>query len=55
LVKKTDSSVVFENLEHDYPQRIIYSLEPSGDLRARVEGIRGGKLEFDEWLWHKTP
>jgi len=41
---------VFENSEHDFPQRIIYRRE--GDrLTARIEGVVGGKLEFTEWTW----
>jgi hypothetical protein len=33
--------VVFENLKHDFPQRIIYRLQADGNLTARIEG--GGK------------
>jgi hypothetical protein len=37
LVKLTGTVAVFENLEHDFPQRIEYSLE--GDqLTGRIEG-----------------
>jgi len=43
-------SVVFENLEHDFPQRIIYRRE--GDrLIARVEGEVKGNLQASEWIW----
>ncbi len=31
---------VFENLQHDFPQRVIYRLEEGGRLRARIEGQR---------------
>jgi hypothetical protein len=40
-----DSSVVFENKAHDFPQRIIYRLQPDGSLLARIEGERGGKQQ----------
>jgi len=43
--------IVFENLEHDFPQRVIYWLGKDGALHARVEGMIGGKLEFEEWRW----
>jgi hypothetical protein len=43
-------SVVFENLEHDFPQRIIYRRE--GDqLIARIEGQTGGGPQTREWIW----
>jgi len=43
-------TVVFENLEHDFPQRIIYQRE--GDrLIARIEGEVNGTLEAREWAW----
>lgn len=46
-------SVVFENLKHDFPQRIIYSL--NGDtLHARIEGNVNNKLKSSEWQWYKT-
>jgi hypothetical protein len=42
LVKLDGTVAVFENLEHDFPQRIVYSLE--GDqLTGRIEGEKNGK------------
>lgn len=35
-------SVVFENLQHDFPQRIIYRRTPEGGLAVRVENQRRG-------------
>lgn len=43
--------VVFENLEHDYPQRVIYCLREGGQLSARIEGQVDGKLQSEEWHW----
>ena len=43
--------VVFENLKHDFPTRIIYWQEHPYQLRARIEGDVKGKLEFMEWTW----
>lgn len=41
VLRMTDTEVVFENLKHDFPHRVIYALE--GDkLKARIEGVRGG-------------
>ena len=50
LAKIEVNFVVFENLEHDYPQRIVYRRD--GDrLTARIEGEIDGKLEVNEWTW----
>ena len=42
MVQLSASEVVFENLDHDFPQRIIYRLRAGGNLVARIEGeIKG--------------
>ena len=38
LVRLEKQRAVFENLGHDFPQRIIYEKKPDGSLAARVEG-----------------
>jgi hypothetical protein len=47
LVKWSENAFVFENPEHDFPQRILYKV--NGDsLSARIEGTRNGKTSgFD--------
>jgi len=42
LTGATEDSATFENLEHDFPQRILYRLFPDGRLLVRIEGNRGG-------------
>jgi hypothetical protein len=37
-------SVTFENPGHDFPQKVIYRLQPGDRLVARIEGTRGGKF-----------
>lgn len=34
---------IFENPQHDFPQRVIYALNADGSLRARIEGEMNGK------------
>ena len=46
--------IVFENLEHDFPQRILYWLSGPGELRARIEGSIGGKTQAEEWVWTRA-
>ena len=42
LVKSSPNEAIFENPEHDFPQRIIY--RRSGDkITARIEGTNNGK------------
>ena len=43
LIKLEKNLAVFENPEHDFPQRIIYKLENDGVLKARIEGKSKGK------------
>lgn len=43
LVKSSAAEAVFENLAHDFPQRIIYRSQPDG-LFARIEGTQNGKV-----------
>lgn len=42
LVQCLDRRAVFENLEHDFPQRIVYRLEKDGVLMASIEGTSQG-------------
>ena len=37
--------VIFENPAHDFPQRIIYRLQPDGNLAARIEGPMNGQTK----------
>jgi hypothetical protein len=43
LISCNNNRYVFENKEHDYPQRVIYDLVAPNDLRARIEGSKDGK------------
>lgn len=43
LVSLGDSSVLFENPNHDFPQRISYSLVSDGSLHVRAEGLSNGE------------
>jgi len=43
LKTKHRNKFVFENLEHDYPNRIIYELEADSLLNIRLETAKGTK------------
>ena len=44
IVEITDSLAVFENPEHDFPQRILYRRLADGSLVARIEGADRGRV-----------
>lgn len=43
LKQFTASHAVFENLVHDFPQRVIYRSDKPDTLSARIEGTQNGK------------
>ena len=45
LVRLSETEVVFENLAHDFPQRIIYRLQADGYLTGRIEGEVKGEAK----------
>lgn len=42
--KVGDKEITFENLKHDFPQRIIYKQTKPDALASRIEGMMDGKL-----------
>ncbi len=48
-----DGEAIFENKAHDFPQRVIYR-RCEADLCARIEGMSGGKLEFQDWRYTRV-
>lgn len=45
-----ESRITFENLQHDFPQRVIYWRDGSR-LCARVEGPVNDKEQSEQWCW----
>lgn len=45
LSRLTDNEAIFENPDHDFPQRIIYHLKDDGLLDARIEGDVDGETK----------
>lgn len=50
----TADEVVFENPEHDFPQRIIYHLNDDGSLDARIEGVQKGKERVEHFPYARV-
>jgi Domain of unknown function (DUF6265) len=42
MLRQSGNEVVFENLQHDFPQRVIYRLTPERMLIGRIEGTING-------------
>jgi hypothetical protein len=53
LISCTNNRYVFENKEHDYPQRVIYDLASTNDLRARIEGSKNGKEMGSDFIYNR--
>ncbi len=51
LKEVNGTKAIFENLEHDFPQRIIYTLQDN-KLMVRIEDASGDKGMG--WVWTKT-
>ena len=43
MIKGNVNEVIFENPQHDFPQRVIYRLQGDGSLLGRIEGVSKGK------------
>ncbi|HEV2841812.1 MAG TPA: DUF6265 family protein [Chthoniobacterales bacterium] len=43
LIKGGAREVIFENPQHDFPQRVIYRLQDDGSLLGRIEGVSKGQ------------
>jgi hypothetical protein len=55
LIKCEDNKAVFENPEHDFPNRIIYMLRDDGSLYARIEGKnKKGKKVYSEFFYTRV-
>jgi hypothetical protein len=54
LIQQTPSEVVFENPQHDFPQRILYRKAPDG-LFARIEGTDKGKARSEDFPFRTVP
>jgi hypothetical protein len=48
-LRVSDGEVVFENPEHDFPQRVAYAKDGASKLRARIEGNQGGAARVVEF------
>jgi hypothetical protein len=50
LARSSSREFIFENIAHDFPQRIIYIHTKPDSLCARIEGMQNGKPHQEEFL-----
>jgi hypothetical protein len=58
LAAQGAGEVVFENPQHDFPQRVIYRLHRAGDeqrLLGRIEGLRQGVARAIDFPYRRVP
>ena len=50
----TEDEVIFENPQHDFPQRILYRRTADG-LTARIDGVEKGKPKSEDFPMKTVP
>ena len=54
LQHETSNKWVFENKQHDFPQRITYFKQAGNFMRVIIDGTINNKFVKNEWLLKKT-
>jgi hypothetical protein len=54
VIEYTDSSLVFENPAHDFPQRIRYHRRTGDSLHAAISGMAGGRSRTINFEYGRT-
>jgi hypothetical protein len=49
LITMNENDIIFENAEHDYPQRISYHHVSKDSLIAEISGNNGGELKSEQF------
>jgi hypothetical protein len=50
----TDTRVVFENAEHDFPQRVGYERQGADRLSAWIEGVQDGRMKRVDFPYQRV-
>ncbi len=50
----TENEITFENLRHDFPQRIIYKRTSDSTIVATIEGQENGQTRRQEFMYTKV-
>ena len=44
---------IFENPQHDFPQRVIYEFVTTDSIHARIEGKQNGKASSEDFYYSR--
>lgn len=47
-------TLIFENKEHDFPQRIMYAHIHQDSMFARIDGTKNGKYLYENFLFYRS-
>jgi len=53
LTETTDKQLIFENITHDYPQKIIYNHVSKDSLVAEISGLQSGRPASEKYLMQR--
>ncbi len=54
LISDENNNFIFENKEHDFPQRVIYHFTSKNILNARIEGEINGEIITEEYSFIRS-
>lgn len=54
LMEAKENKLVFENLKHDYPQKITYSQISKDSLVIALSGVQSGKPSSEKYIMLRT-
>lgn len=54
LISEKDNTFIFENKEHDFPQRVVYQKVNDKECHAWIEGVQSGKHNKVDFNYKRT-
>jgi hypothetical protein len=54
LISEANNTFVFENKQHDFPQRVVYQRLNDNECHAWIEGMQNGKMEKIDFNYKRT-
>lgn len=54
LVSERNNTFVFENMSHDFPQRVVYQMVNEDECHAWIEGVENEKLNKIDFYYRRV-
>jgi hypothetical protein len=54
MISSDSNNFIFENKEHDFPQRIIYHIVNKDSVHAWIEGTHDGKAGREDYFFARV-